>query len=59
MNGLVVSSWISPKVIKRARGEIAGLGLVAKLPIETSEVIAVKGGHTITANTLGSLSEKR
>ena len=54
----VVASWVSPKARKGARSAIAGRGLFAVAPIVEGEVVAVKGGHVVSAETLQSLSPK-
>jgi SET domain-containing protein len=54
----MVSTWISPKAVKGRRSEIAGRGLVAVEAISKDEVVAVKGGHIVTTEELGSMSER-
>lgn len=54
----MTESWITSKARKGAASGIAGRGLVALKPIEKGEVVAVKGGHIVTAATLRSLPER-
>ncbi len=54
----MVSTWISPKAIKGTPSEIAGRGLVAVEAIGKDEVVAVKGGHIVTSEQLGAMSER-
>lgn len=54
----MVSTWISPMAVKGRRSEIAGRGLVAVEAISKDEVVAVKGGHIVTTEQLGSMSER-
>lgn len=53
----MVSSWISPKARKGSVSDIAGRGLHAVEPIAAGEVVAVKGGHIVTAAELDRLPE--
>jgi SET domain-containing protein len=55
---MVVSSYISPKVLKGAPSRIQGRGLVAAAPIGKDEVVAVKGGHLVDTATLHRLPER-
>ena len=57
MDDRVVSSWISPKARKGSESDIAGRGLHAVEPIAAGEVVAVKGGHILTAAQLAELPE--
>jgi len=51
----MVSSWISPKVRKGVGSAISGRGLFATEPIGAGEIVAVKGGHIVTTETLATL----
>ena len=53
----MVASWITPKARKGVQSGIAGRGLVATDDIAAGEVVAVKGGHVVTTETLGRLPE--
>ncbi|HZM76896.1 MAG TPA: SET domain-containing protein [Candidatus Limnocylindrales bacterium] len=53
----MVSSWITPKARKGVVSTIAGRGLVATSPIAAGEIVAVKGGHIVTTETLVRLPE--
>jgi len=53
----MVSSWISPKARRGVDSSIAGRGLVAREPFDVGEVVAVKGGHVVTAQTLHALPD--
>lgn len=53
----MVASWITPKAEKGVASGIAGRGLVADEPIGKDEVVAVKGGHIVTTETLLSMPE--
>jgi hypothetical protein len=53
----MVASWISPKARKRVSSDIAGRGLFAVEPISAGEIVAVKGGHIVTARQLDVLPE--
>ena len=53
----MVASWITPKAMKGTDSAIAGRGLVALDTIEEDEVVAVKGGHIVTTETLQHMSE--
>ena len=53
-----MESWITSKARKGVASGIAGRGLVAVEPIQKDEVVAVKGGHIVTAATLRSLPER-
>lgn len=50
-----VASWISPKASKGKSSAIEGRGLFAKAEIDAGEVVAVKGGHIVTTETMRSL----
>jgi SET domain-containing protein len=54
----MVASWISPKARKGVPSDIAGRGLVAVEPIASGEVVAVKGGHIVTAERYAALPER-
>ena len=54
----MVSTWISPEATKGAPSVISGRGLVAVDAISRGEVVAVKGGHVVTTETLWSLPER-
>ncbi len=54
----MVSTWITPKAMKGRPSEIAGRGLVAVEAIGKDEVVAVKGGHIVTSEQLGAMSER-
>src|SRR5215218_4510980 len=54
----MVSTWITPKAVKGEPSGVAGRGLVAVEPIAAGEVVAVKGGHTVTQNQLRALPER-
>jgi SET domain-containing protein len=54
----VGSTWITPKAVKGEPSDIAGRGLVAVEPIGEREVVAVKGGHTVTGEQLRQLPER-
>lgn len=53
-----VRTWISPKAAKGVPSGIAGRGLVAVEAIRRDEVVAVKGGHIVTTQTLMALPER-
>ncbi|MBA3373454.1 MAG: SET domain-containing protein-lysine N-methyltransferase [Actinomycetota bacterium] len=53
----MVSSWITPKASKGGTSGIAGRGLHASEPIGAGEVVAVKGGHIVTTQTLHDLPD--
>jgi hypothetical protein len=53
-----VQTWISPKAAKGVPSGIAGRGLVATEAIGRDEVVAVKGGHIVTTETLKELPER-
>lgn len=50
--GLEVSSYTSPKCRKGGPSQIEGAGLRALEPINAGEVVAVKGGHIVDAQTV-------
>ena len=52
------STWITPKAVKGEVSDIAGRGLIAVEPIAAGEVVAVKGGHTVTEEQLRALPER-
>jgi len=54
----VARTWITPKAVKGEPSGIAGRGLVAVEPIAAGEVVAVKGGHTVTEQQLRALPER-
>lgn len=54
----MVSTWISPKARKGVQSGIEGRGLVAVEPIAAGDVVAVKGGHIVTAAQYAALPEK-
>jgi uncharacterized protein len=56
--GTVVASWITPKATKGVASDIAGHGLMANEAIRKDEVVAVKGGHIVTTETLHGLPER-
>jgi uncharacterized protein len=49
------ASWITPKARKGVDSDIDGRGIVAVEAIAAGEVVAVKGGHVVTTETLRSL----
>lgn len=53
----MVSTYITPKARKGAASGIAGQGLHAAEAVAAGELVAVKGGHIVTAETLHSLPE--
>lgn len=53
----MVATYISPKARKGSPSGIAGRGLRAVERIVKGEVVAVKGGHIVTTQTLHSLSD--
>lgn len=55
---MVVSSYISPKAVKGRPSGIAGRGLIAVAPIAKDEIVAIKGGHLVDADTLDGLPER-
>jgi uncharacterized protein len=55
---VVVSSYISPKAAKGVASAIDGRGLVAVVPIEAGELVAIKGGHIVTTAALELLPER-
>ena len=55
---MLVSSYITPKARKGAVSTIAGRGLIAGAPIAAGELVAIKGGHIVSAATLASLPER-
>jgi hypothetical protein len=54
----MVSTWISPRATKGVPSGIAGRGLVAVDRIAAGDVVAVKGGHTVTTAELRSLPDR-
>jgi hypothetical protein len=54
---VLVSSYITPKARKGVASGIQGRGLAAIAPIAAGEVVAIKGGHIVTAAALQSLPE--
>ena len=55
---MLVSSYITPKARKGVASGIEGRGLAALAPIEAGEIVAIKGGHIVTAAVLESLPER-
>ena len=55
---MVVSSYITPKARKGVASGIEGRGLAALAPIGAGEIVAIKGGHIVTAAALQSLPER-
>jgi hypothetical protein len=53
-----VQTWITAKAAKGVPSGIAGRGLVATEAISRDEVVAVKGGHVVTTDTLRALPER-
>jgi SET domain-containing protein len=53
----VVSSWVSPKARKGLGSGIAGRGLFATEHISAGDIVAVKGGHIVTATQLRRLPD--
>jgi SET domain-containing protein len=53
----IPATYISPKARKGDTSTIAGRGLRAIEPIKMGEVVAVKGGHVVTTQTLQTLPE--
>ncbi|MGH3414083.1 MAG: SET domain-containing protein [Marmoricola sp.] len=53
----MVATYISPKARKGDPSGIAGRGLRALEPIDAGEVVAVKGGHIVTTQTLHALPD--
>jgi Proteins containing SET domain len=51
------ASWITPKARKGILSPIAGRGLFAIEPIESGEVVAVKGGHIVSTEELHRLPD--
>src|SRR6266851_4330547 len=47
-----IASYISPKATKGQPSAIAGRGLFAVAPIGKDEIVAIKGGHIVDAQTL-------
>jgi hypothetical protein len=56
--GRTIATWITPKASKGVPSSIAGRGLVATEAIGRDEVVAVKGGHIVTTETLNALPER-
>jgi len=55
---VLVSSYITPKARKGTVSAIQGRGLIAVAPIAAGELVAIKGGHIVSAATLASLPER-
>lgn len=55
---MLVSSYITPKARKGVASGIEGRGLAALAPIGAGEIVAIKGGHVVTAAALQSLPER-
>ncbi|MGH3295936.1 MAG: SET domain-containing protein [Trebonia sp.] len=55
---MLVSSYITRKASKGVASGIQGRGLAAIAPIAAGEVVAIKGGHIVTAAALQSLPER-
>ena len=55
---MLVSSYITAKARKGVASGIEGRGLVALAPIGAGEIVAIKGGHIVTAAALRSLPER-
>jgi uncharacterized protein len=55
---VLVSSYITPKARKGVVSGIQGRGLAAVAPIAAGEIVAIKGGHIVTAAALRSLPER-
>jgi uncharacterized protein len=53
----VISSYISPKAHKGKASDIAGRGLHALEALSAGEIVAVKGGHIVTTDTLNTLAD--
>lgn len=53
----MVATYISPKARKGSPSDIAGRGLHAVEEIAKGEVVAVKGGHIVTTQTLHTLPD--
>jgi uncharacterized protein len=53
----MVSSWISPKARKGISSGTAGRGFFATERIGAGEIVAVKGGHTVTSTQLSELPD--
>lgn len=54
----MVASWITPKAARGVESAISGWGLQALQSIGKDEIVAVKGGHIVPTEMLGSLSER-
>lgn len=54
---MLVSSYITPKARKGVASDIEGRGLIAVARIAAGELVAIKGGHIVTTDTLRSLPE--
>lgn len=52
-----VSSYISPKARKGESSLIDRRGIIALEPIARHEIVAIKGGHIVSAATLSALPE--
>jgi hypothetical protein len=52
---VLVSSYITQKARKGVASGIEGRGLAALAPIGAGEIVAIKGGHVVTAAALQSL----
>ena len=55
---MLVSSYITPKARKGVASGIEGRGLAALASIGPGEIVAIKGGHVVTAAVLRSLPER-
>jgi uncharacterized protein len=55
---VIISSYITPKARKGVASGIEGRGLAALAPIGADEIVAIKGGHIVTAAALKSLPER-
>jgi hypothetical protein len=55
---VLVSSYITPKARQRVASGIEGCGLVALTPIGAGEIVAIRGGHIVSAAALQSLPER-
>lgn len=54
----MLSSWVTSKAAKGEVSDIAGRGLFAVDAIAEGEVVAVKGGHIVTTETLRSMPDR-
>jgi uncharacterized protein len=55
---VLVSSYMSPSVVKGCPSAIAGRGLMAVAAIGKDDIVAIKGGHIVDTATLASLPER-